>query len=263
MRKFISKQSPIVSYRSLYKESDKGCVLIVGTILEEHLRQLHEAHIAAHTTSAKKNIFKDLCQPHAPLSTFSSVIKIAFAYGLIPTDDYEELEIVRRLRNEAAHTICDFSLEDDGIKDLVLRLRADERMPPNAVDAKSSPAGTANLTLPKITKVKRHFLVNSLTLNDSILEKLEKEFNRCCPSTNLNADKMLRARLSVAQTTRVISTLPAGSSSRSTIRKTRSRFSGFDEIVQRYKPVPGTRVWLCGLPCRTLRNATVGLSESG
>ena len=148
-------------------------MLIVGTMLEETLRQLHEAHIAATTTTAKKNVFKELCQPHAPLSTFSSVIKLAFAYGLISADDYEELEIVRRLRNEAAHTVYDFSLEDNGVKELVMRLKANERMRLKAIDAKGSPPGVTKLVLPEISKVKRDFLVNSLALHETILEKLE------------------------------------------------------------------------------------------
>src|SRR3989442_87408 len=78
------------------------------------------------TWTARKNVFKDLSQTHAPLSTFAAVIKIAFAYGLISAEDYEDFELVRRLRNEAAHTIYDFSFEDHGVQEMVIRLKADE-----------------------------------------------------------------------------------------------------------------------------------------
>jgi DNA-binding MltR family transcriptional regulator len=174
VRKLISKQSPIISFRSLFKESDRGCVLIAGTLLEETLRKLHEAHIATTIWPARKNVFKGLSQTHAPLSTFAAVIKIAFAYGLISAEDYEDLELIRGLRNEAAHTIYDFSFEDHGVQEMVMRLKADERIRRKAADSKKSPAvaeGT-KLALPEITEVKRHFLLNSLALRDTILEKL-------------------------------------------------------------------------------------------
>jgi hypothetical protein len=100
VRKSISKQAAIVSFRSLFSESDKGCVLIIASILEETLRQLHEAHIAVITYPSKKNVFKDLS--NAQLSTFAGMIQIANAYGLISDEDYKDLQLIRKLRNEAA-----------------------------------------------------------------------------------------------------------------------------------------------------------------
>lgn len=142
-------------------------------MLEETLRQLHEAHIAATTWPVKKNVFKDLCQTHAPLSTFAGMIKIAFAYGLISPEDYDDLELVRHLRNEAAHTIYDFSFEDHGVKDLVTRLKADGRTRQKTIDAKAFPTERPKVNCPEITTIKRNFLLNTMALHDVVVGKLQ------------------------------------------------------------------------------------------
>lgn len=46
-----------------------------------------------------------------PLSSFASKIKIAFCLGLISSDEYDDLQIIRDIRNTFAHylTDCDFT----------------------------------------------------------------------------------------------------------------------------------------------------------
>jgi len=177
MRKPISKQSKVVSFRSLVEESDKGCVIIIGSILEETLRQLHEAHIAANTHPNEAKIFKELVRVHAPLSTFAGVIQIAYAYGLFSYNDFRDLEIIRRLRNEAAHCVWDFSLRDSGVQNMVMLLSAASRQRINpSIEKNAAPKNDAPNS-PKLTEAKRHLIQNGLALLDIIQKSLQMRSN--------------------------------------------------------------------------------------
>ncbi len=179
MRKSITKKAKIVSFRTLIVESDKGCTIIIASILEEMLRQLHEAHIAVISHPAKKSIFENLSAPYAPLATFAGKIQIAYGYGLISNGDYEDLQIIRKLRNEAAHSVYDFSLEDDGVQAVVMQLKADSRckQPVQELGNDSSEAKPI-LDLPKFSESKRHLILNALALQDIIQEKLVDTIER-------------------------------------------------------------------------------------
>jgi hypothetical protein len=173
MRKRLSQQAAIASFRSLCNESDKGCTIIIASILDERLRRLHEVHVAAATYPSRTKIFKELCCPHAPLSGFAGKIQIAYAYGLIPSKDYEDLQIVRKLRNEAAHSIFDFSLQDNGVRAVAMRLQAYARCQQTANKLEKNLRGTkGDLDLPELTEAKRHLIVNGLALHRLILAKL-------------------------------------------------------------------------------------------
>jgi len=123
-RKPIAQEATNPHITTLAKESDRGCVILVSSILDYHLTRIHEAFVTAHLTGvAKPKDFLDsLTNQFGPLNTFSGKIKLALAYGLIYIDEYEALEIVRKLRNEAAHENLTFSFEDKGIKKLIIAL---------------------------------------------------------------------------------------------------------------------------------------------
>jgi hypothetical protein len=56
---------------------------------------------------------------NAPLGTLATRIKAAFAMGLISREQFEDLEILRRIRNEFAHNWEEVSLEHGDLKSLV------------------------------------------------------------------------------------------------------------------------------------------------
>lgn len=164
-RKTILKEPAGISYQSLCKESDKGCVIIIGSILEEHLGQLHEAFIAKSIHPSKVNIFGELCDPFAPLSTFAGKLKLAYAYGLIDVDDYKDLDLIRKLRNEAAHTVYDFNLGDAGAKSIIKKLTAMERYRKSWDSHKDNLQLIENrLTLPPMKNAQRDLILNFLAL---------------------------------------------------------------------------------------------------
>jgi DNA-binding MltR family transcriptional regulator len=80
----------------LFKESDRGCALVGGAILDEALADLLRAALAPDTDA---NLFGQ----DSVLGAFSSRIKLAKAIGLINATDFHDLDLVRKIRNDAAH----------------------------------------------------------------------------------------------------------------------------------------------------------------
>jgi hypothetical protein len=99
------------------KESDRGAVLIAGTMLDDRLKEILKSFLADFKSSV------DLLEGfNAPLGTFSSRIAACFSLGLIQKNEFEELNIIRKIRNEFAHTWNDTSFEKGTIKDLCSKL---------------------------------------------------------------------------------------------------------------------------------------------
>jgi DNA-binding MltR family transcriptional regulator len=114
-------------FKRLIEESDRGCVLLTTSFLDELLEQLHRTHIKS-TASPPDKLIKELFTAYAPLSTLSARIKLARAYGLISHEDYLDLELLRDMRNDAAHTLADFAFDLPEIQNKVVAFTAPKRM---------------------------------------------------------------------------------------------------------------------------------------
>lgn len=90
-------------FEALSKESDRGVVLISASFLEEALEALLRARFSIRHPKSKSSI-KPLFDFFGPLSTFSAKVKICYAMDLIGKWMYGDLDIVRKLRNEFAHS---------------------------------------------------------------------------------------------------------------------------------------------------------------
>ena len=86
-------------------ESDRGCVLVGAALVERRLDDIFE-HVFQRN-KASKAIQKALFDSNGPLSTFSAKIKLAYALGFIRKQTFEDLEAVRRIRNDFAHSADD------------------------------------------------------------------------------------------------------------------------------------------------------------
>lgn len=95
----------------LMRESDRGCVLIRSSDIENLLTQILEDYINE-TSDLSNNDKKLLFDFTGPLGTFSSKILLTKALGLLDSDLYEDISTVRVLRNRAAHSDSDFSLSE-------------------------------------------------------------------------------------------------------------------------------------------------------
>lgn len=113
-------------------ESDRGAVLSIAAALEDRLKEIILHFLKDVKSSAA--LFESY---NAPIGTFSSKILFAHALGLINDNEYKELEILRKMRNEFAHTWENITLGSTKIAGKlqnlpVLGLGTEERKDPRA-----------------------------------------------------------------------------------------------------------------------------------
>lgn len=95
-------------------ESDRGCILVGASVLEEMLEELLKKTLSIHPHS-KKHAVEPLFGVMGPLSTFSAKIKITYALDAFPQWCFEDLEKIRRIRNAAAHEYSSKTFENPEI----------------------------------------------------------------------------------------------------------------------------------------------------
>jgi DNA-binding MltR family transcriptional regulator len=97
---------------SLLIESDRGSVLMAAAFIEDKITILLETYMVQNSRIQKK-----IFEGNGALATFSSKIDISFLLGLIPKNIYNDLGILRKLRNDFAHNAKAITFETDYIKD--------------------------------------------------------------------------------------------------------------------------------------------------
>jgi|GEM_PF-6516366 len=91
-------QRAVGSCRLLHEESERGCALVGGAILEEMLGALLVAFFSR--CEASEHL---LSQPTAPLGSFAARSRACRALGLLSEDYFRDIERIRQVRNQAAH----------------------------------------------------------------------------------------------------------------------------------------------------------------
>lgn len=99
---------------TLTKGSDRDAAILGGSILEELLNRLLRKKLV------QSPVFKDAIEnSNGSLSTFSNKIQLSYLMGLISKKMYDNLTIIRKIRNEFAHEIVGSSFENEQIKSKV------------------------------------------------------------------------------------------------------------------------------------------------
>jgi hypothetical protein len=80
------------------KESDRGAALIAAAMLDERLKDILSAFLVSSETS--KELLSGFS---APLGTFASRASASFALGLIQENEFKEITLIRKIRNEFGH----------------------------------------------------------------------------------------------------------------------------------------------------------------
>lgn len=93
----------------LMRESDRGCVLVCASDVENLLTNILESWTLG-ASGLSKSDWKRLSDYTGPLGTFSSRLEIAKAIGLLDATLYADINAIRIIRNRAAHGNSDFSL---------------------------------------------------------------------------------------------------------------------------------------------------------
>lgn len=82
-----------------YEESDRGAVMMAGSILDEALSGMISSFLIDDAES--KKLVEGF---NAPLGTFSSRILAAYSLGLIEKHEFIEVEAIRKIRNIYGHS---------------------------------------------------------------------------------------------------------------------------------------------------------------
>lgn len=98
------------STEELLSESDRGCVIVGAAILEKTLTRIIQSEFKKNGLS-NRYVVKAF-DGNGPLGTLSSRIQIARGFGLISDDVFRDLMMVRKLRNEFAHSDSHCSFDD-------------------------------------------------------------------------------------------------------------------------------------------------------
>ena len=83
---------------SLDLETDRGCCLMASSYLEYQLENILKKRLVDN-----ESIHEKLFGFNGPLGTFSSKIEMAYAFGLIAPKAKQDLNLIRKIRNEFAH----------------------------------------------------------------------------------------------------------------------------------------------------------------
>jgi mannitol operon repressor len=108
----------------LNNESDRGCVMIACSYLDELLRQIVLAFLV--DVPASTTLLEGF---NAPLGTLSTRASAALALGLIRESEFKEVDTLRRVRNRFAHNVhISFDSQDvDALcRNLTLSARSDD-----------------------------------------------------------------------------------------------------------------------------------------
>jgi hypothetical protein len=103
--------------RLIRKQDDYALVLSLATFVEDSLGRLLIAYFR--DCKATKALVEGF---NAPLGTLSSRVKAAYSFGLIMKQQYEDLEILRNIRNEFAHNWEGVTFERNDIKAMIGKL---------------------------------------------------------------------------------------------------------------------------------------------
>jgi DNA-binding MltR family transcriptional regulator len=88
-------------------ESDRGLVLSMSAFMEDSLGLVLKKYLKSVATT------NELIEGfNAPLGTFSARAKLAYSLGLISEKQYKDINLIRKIRNEFAHSWHITSLED-------------------------------------------------------------------------------------------------------------------------------------------------------
>ena len=91
-------------------ESDRGAALLGATLLDERLGEIILAFLAE--TESSKRLMSGF---NAPLHSFWARTETAHALGLVTDDEYDNLTLIRRVRNEFAHHTHGLAFESETV----------------------------------------------------------------------------------------------------------------------------------------------------
>ena len=141
----MKEKSPTIIWcdtfrREFRKESDRASVILAGAMIEKSLEMMIKAKLIP-SLSKKDELFDTA---YAPLRNFKAMIELAYRLGLISSNLYRDLNIIRDIRNDFAHDIEGCSFQNRSVKNRVGELMKSSTMAVRKPDmrAKFFPSGS-------------------------------------------------------------------------------------------------------------------------
>jgi len=104
--------------RELTKESDRGCALLAAAHLDYSLENVLKKKLIG----SKKHL-ESIFNFNGPVGTFSGRILLSYSIGLITKMQLDDIQIIRKVRNEFGHSPSIISFEHEKIKSLCMQLK--------------------------------------------------------------------------------------------------------------------------------------------
>jgi mannitol operon repressor len=106
-------------FGELQRETDRGLPLVAAALIDEKLINALRSFMCEGKAAERL-----LSEPNAPLGTFSARIDACFALGLIDEDEYQEITLVRKVRNLFAHSSSGLSFDNEKVVGLCASLKS-------------------------------------------------------------------------------------------------------------------------------------------
>ena len=113
LRETIGTFEPKHLHGMIFDAADWPMVLMTATLLERFLELAISLRFRPSLGDFDQG---EMFSGYGPLASFSGKIMVAYAMGAITKQARNDLRIIKNIRNEAAHRISDFSLEENPMK---------------------------------------------------------------------------------------------------------------------------------------------------
>jgi DNA-binding MltR family transcriptional regulator len=109
---FLKIEEVFAFRSSLTGETDRGCALMAAAYLSDQLEKLlRSLFVVAQQTVDR------LFEPLGPAGSFSARIDLAYACGLLPESAYNDLHLMRKIRNDFGHVAEPLTFDEPAIAD--------------------------------------------------------------------------------------------------------------------------------------------------
>ncbi|MEO1662418.1 MAG: hypothetical protein AAFR51_15625 [Pseudomonadota bacterium] len=137
----------------LASETNRGCALLAASWLEESTKHLIKCGLVE---EAPQSLMKEVFSGTGPYATFSSSINICFLSGYISNKERSALHLVRKVRNEFAHSAqLNLDFEQEPVSDLCKRMEQIFPIPFSTPNNKNLFCATAAFLLVNLSHIRR------------------------------------------------------------------------------------------------------------
>jgi Mannitol repressor. len=145
------------TFDEVFRQTDRASAIVSSALLEELLERLLLAYLVDNV-SVKRDLFEGI----APLSTMSAKINLAYYLGLLGQNEFDDLKLIKNIRNDFAHSFEGINFETQRIKDkcLLLKTLKSTKPPKDAMDS--------------IKNVKTFFQINTTLLASILYAHIEE-----------------------------------------------------------------------------------------